>query len=666
MSNTQREHCSRRAYYSDSIAHFLSQSSDEIFGRIARSDPFSQTLDTQRNTWLKEIEILKDQLAKYSEGRILFEYMIPRMGRRVDVVILLQNIVFLLEFKCGDHEHKNSTYNQVYDYALDLKNFHKESRDKLLACIMVADKASARPCCINKVDNIIEPICCNDSDIRKNIEAICNKETEIGFDYEAWENSDYMPTPTIIEAAQALYNGHNVQEITRSDASASNLTTTTQAIQRIISYSKENRKKSICFITGVPGAGKTLVGLNLAIQNTDPTSGNHGVFLSGNQPLVTVLQEALARDKVKRDKEHGHKTTMAAARQATASFIQIIHKYRDFYIGNELLPPEHVAIFDEAQRAWNKENLVPFISQKRKIENFDYSEPEFLISTLDRHHDWAVIICLIGGGQEIHKGEAGMPEWFDSLRRRFKHWDVYVTPQLNDTEYRQARLWDDMIAELNIYEDNALHLATSLRSYRTPSTAAFVKALLNVNTDQAKQLYREIKDKYPIVVTRDLSKAKEWVKNISKGTTRYGLLASSGALRLKPEGIYSNNDFQIVEWFLADKDDVRSSYFMEETAKEFNIQGLELDYTIVAWDADLRFHQGEWTYNKFSGNKWTNIQKVEKQLYLKNAYRVLLTRARQGMVIFIPKGSKDDNTRKPEFYNELFAYLQSIGVQELS
>lgn len=655
----------KRAYYSESITNFLQRSNEEILGHINLSDTFSQTLDTQRYSWNKEIDILKKELLGIKEGQILFEYSIPRMGKRVDVIILHQNIVFLLEFKCGDTEYRRSTYNQLYDYALDLRNFHKESHNKLLACIMVSDKAPASPCSISKVDNIIEPIPCNASNIRQAIDAICARATEQTFNYEEWEYSNYMPTPTIIEAAQALYNGHDVHDITRCDAGAYNLTVTSAAINRIIAHSKQHHRKSICFVTGVPGAGKTLVGLNIAIQHSNVQAEEHAVFLSGNQPLITVLQEALARDKVTQDKRKGIKTTLGAARKATSSFIQIIHQYRDFYIGNELLPPEHVAIFDEAQRAWKKDQLLPFITLKRRIEDFDYSEPEFLISTLDRHKSWAVMVCLIGGGQEINRGEAGMPEWFDSLRRRFKHWDVYVTPQLNDTEYRQNREWGDMISNLNIYENPSLHLATSLRSYRTPNTAAFVKALLDVNINQAKALYEEIKDKYPIVITRELNKAKNWVKNISKGTTRYGLLASSGGLRLKAEGIYSNNEFKIAEWFLADKDDVRSSYYLEETAKEFNIQGLELDYTLVAWDADFRFHKGEWTYNKFTGNKWQAIRSEEKRLYLKNAYRVLLTRARQGMVIFIPKGSEEDVTRNPEFYNEVYIYFKQIGISEL-
>ena len=654
-----------RSYYSATIADFLRQSDREILGIIHANDISAETTIQQSNTWESEIAILKDQLRTFSDGRIIFEYTIPRMGKRVDTVVLYQNIVFLLEFKVGDREYRESTYDQVYDYALDLRNFQKESHDKLLACLMISTKALEQPCVINERNRIIEPICCNAENIAAAIESVAAQYDEPAFDYEAWENSEYLPTPTIVEAAQALYRGHNVHDITRSDAGAENLTVTTDEINRIIDYSKANHRKSICFVTGVPGAGKTLVGLNLAIQRSDAAAGEHAVFLSGNFPLVTVLQEALARDKVAQEKEAGRRLSKNDALRSTAAFIQIIHKYRDSFVGNEHVPPERVAIFDEAQRAWTKDMIAKFMQTKKGVANFEYSEPEFLISTMDRHQDWAVIICLVGGGQEINTGEAGLPEWFDSLRRAFPHWDVYITPQLNDEEYRREREWDDMIADLHIHENADLHLATSVRSFRTPDLAAFVKAVLDVDTDAAKDLYDRIKDKYPIVLTRDLSKAKEWVRNQCQGTTRYGLLASSGALRLKPEGIFVKNEISVANWFLNGKDDVRSSYYLEDVVSEFDIQGLELDYSIVAWDADFRFDGEQWTYNNFVGNRWMNVVSEDRKLYLKNAYRVLLTRARQGMVIFIPEGSDTDQTRNREWYNKTYEYLHAVGITEL-
>lgn len=652
-----------RSYYSATIAEFLQQSDSEILGIIHSNDISAETTIQQSNTWESEVQILKDQLRSFSDGRIIFEYTIPRMGKRVDTVVLYKNIVFLLEFKVGDKEYRQSTYDQVYDYALDLRNFQKESHNKLIVPIMVSTNAPRYQNTLTERERIIEPIRCNAQNLGVSIKYIAQQYNEPEFNYALWENSEYLPTPTIVEAAQALYRGHNVHEITRSDAGAENLTVTTGEINRIIEYSKSNGRKSICFVTGVPGAGKTLVGLNIAIQRSDAQQGEHAVFLSGNFPLVTVLQEALARDKVEQEKQHGGRISKSEAMRSTSAFIQIIHKYRDSFVGNDHVPPERVAIFDEAQRAWTEDMIAKFMQTKKGVANFEYSEPEFLISTMDRHQDWAVIICLVGGGQEINTGEAGLPEWFDSLRRAFPYWDVYITPQLNDEEYRREREWNDMISNLQIHENADLHLATSVRSFRTPDLAAFVKAVLDVDTDAAKELYSRIKDKYPIVLTRDLNKAKNWVREQCQGTTRYGLLASSGALRLKPEGIFVKNEVSVANWFLNGKDDVRSSYYLEDVVSEFDIQGLELDYSIVAWDADFRFDGEQWGYYNFSGSRWMNVASEDRKLYLKNAYRVLLTRARQGMVIFIPEGSDTDQTRKREWYDRTYKYLTDLGMR---
>ena len=654
-----------RAYYSAPLSDFLQQSTNEILGIIHTNDSSAETTIQQSNTWETEVTILKDQLRNLPDGRIIFEYTIPRMGKRVDVVVLTHNIVFLLEFKCGDTEYRQSTYDQVYDYALDLRNFQKESHDKLLVPMMISTRAPRYQNILTERDRIIEPIRCNAQNLGIAIEHIANQYGEPSFDYKAWEDSEYLPTPTIVEAAQALYRGHNVHDITRSDAGAENLTITTDEINRIIDHSKAHSRKSICFVTGVPGAGKTLVGLNIAIQRSDAQQGEHAVFLSGNFPLVNVLQEALARDKVEQEKQHGRRISKSAALRSTSAFIQIIHKYRDSFVGNHNIPPERVAIFDEAQRAWTHEMIEKFMATKKGVSPFPYSEPEFLISTMDRHQDWAVVICLVGGGQEINTGEAGLPEWFDALRRAFPDWDVYITPQLNDDEYRRGRSWLEMLSGLRTYERQELHLATSVRSFRTPDLAAFVKAVLDANTLEAQRLYQRIRDKYPIVITRDLRKAKSWVRDKCQGTTRYGLLASSGGLRLKPEGIFVKNEIHVANWFLNGKDDVRSSYMLEDVVSEFDIQGLELDYSIVAWDADYRYINGEWTYNNFVGNRWTNISSDERRLYLKNAYRVLLTRARQGMAIFVPSGSNEDPTRKHEWYDGIFEYLKLLGIPVL-
>lgn len=375
-----------RCYYSAAINDFLRQSDAEILGMLHSNNISADVTIQQNNAWESEIQILKSQLCDF-DGRIIFEYTIPRMGKRVDVIILHANIIFLLEFKCGDTEYRQSTCDQVYDYALDLRNFQKESHDKLIVPVVVSTKAPAVDCKICERERIIEPLYCNAENIADAIRAVTSRYHEPDFDYKNWEDSEYLPTPTIVEAAQALYRGHNVHDITRSDAGAENLTITTEEINRIIEHSKVNGRKAICFVTGVPGAGKTLVGLNIAIQRSDAQQGEHAVFLSGNYPLVTVLQEALARDKVEREKQGSDRISKKDALRSTTAFIQIIHKYRDSFVDNNNIPPERVAIFDEAQRAWTQNMIEKFMATKKGIPSFPYSEPEFLISTMNRHKD---------------------------------------------------------------------------------------------------------------------------------------------------------------------------------------------------------------------------------------------------------------------------------------
>ena len=469
-----------------------------------------------------------------------------------------------------------------------------------------------------------------------------------------------MPTPTIIEAAQVLYHGHNVEEISRNDASAINLTRTTKAISDIIDFTKQNNKKSICFITGVPGAGKTLAGLNIAIDRQQVAEDEHAIFLSGNGPLVEVLQESLARDDSTRNN-----TKKAEAMRKAKEFIQIIHHFRDDAISTTLAPIEKVAIFDEAQRAWDKTNLTNFMKRKKGVFDFDMSEPEFLINIMNRHSDWSVIICLIGGGQEINTGEAGLIEWFDSLRDKFSNWNVYVSDKISDHEYTRGKSVNSLIQGLNCKIVKDLHLSVSLRSFRSENVAGFVKDVLDVNVENAKQLLTQFKNDYPIYITRNLNKAKTWIINQAKGSERYGMIASSGAKRLRSYGIWVQNKVDAPTWFLNGKDDVRSSYFLEETATEFDIQGLELDWSILCWDANLRFNNGKFEYYNFIGSKWQNINKLENVLYLKNAYRVLMTRARQGFVIFVPEGNLKDITRQPEYYDGIYNYLVSLGIDIL-
>ena len=664
---------SARSYYSATIRDFLAVHENTIIGEMALQHPFDLNDPTKRS-WQEEIRILKRELKDMDDGHIAMEFKIPRMGKRVDAVIAYHGILFLLEFKDGDSNYRNNTFKQVLDYALDLKNFHSGSRDRFIVPIAVPTKA---PKCSLKIqkypDGVFYPIGVNHMQIGTTIRAVAEKYAQSELDYEAWENTEYMPTPTIIEAAQALYRNHNVTEITRSDAGAQNLNLTTEEIKRIVAYSKANNRKSIIFVTGVPGAGKTLVGLNLANEFHNSDLEEHAVFLSGNLPLVTVLQEALARDKQQREQEENQrKISKEDALREVKSFIQIIHHYRDEYVGNNRCPTDRVAIFDESQRAWTKEEIASFMARKKGVKNFTYSEPEFLIQTMDRRSDWAVIVCLVGGGQEINKGEAGLPEWFDALRRSFPHWDAYAAPNLNDSEYLRGRTWSELVSGVNLTILNGLHLAISMRSFRSENVPLLVKQILDNDTAEAQDTFKEILNQYPIRITRDLDKAKKWVKEMARANERYGLFASSKAARLKPRGVYyakNRSSISPENWFLNPEDDIRSSYFLEVVASEFETQGLELDYAIVAWDADLRIENGKWAHYQMSNRRtppnWSKIGSENNITYLTNAYRVLLTRARQGFIIYIPEGVDDDATRKHQFYDPTFNYLKSIGIPEI-
>ena len=563
----------KRSYYSNDIQSFLNQDNYSIFGEITTNDQFSAE-DLQKNTWNREIEILKRELSQFLDGYIIFEYTIPRIGNRIDNIVIYKGIIFLLEFKVGEKKYPSYAIEQVTDYAFDLSCFHKESHNRLLVPILISTKAHSvkQEIRISK-DNVLETICCNEYEISKYITEVSLKFIQDEIIPNDWINSLYMPTPTIIEAAQALYLGHNVEDISRNDASAKNLNQTTKAINKIIDYSKAHNRKSICFITGVPGAGKTLAGLNIAVERRKIAEDEHAVFLSGNGPLVDVLQEALARDDAKRN----HISRKEASRKVK-EFIQIIHHFRDDAISVDTPPVEKVAIFDEAQRAWDKQNLTDFMKKKKHIEDFNMSEPEFLISILNRHNDWATIICLIGSGQEINKGEsAGIYGWFDSLRNNYPNWDIYVSDKITDDEYSKGHNFAEMTKNMNVNIIEDLHLAVSLRSFRSENVSNFVKALLDVDIDTAKRLYEQFNNDYPVFVTRNLHKAKLWVRSQAKGSQRYGLTASSGAKRLRKYGIWVQNKIEATNWFLNGKNDVRSSFHLEETATEFDIQGLELD-----------------------------------------------------------------------------------------
>lgn len=707
-----------RCLYDSEIRTFLQQEKETLLGILCEGY-HGAALTTTREAWVAEIELLKNALRpwKDSKDHIIFEYDIPRLGKRIDTVLLLKGIIFCLEFKVGESSILESDVDQVLDYALDLKNFHKYSQDKLIVPILIATQYGSSTSFIQKSvydDRVVNPLVTGKNGISNLIsEVLWTFPNEAPIN-KNWIISPYAPTPTIIEAARSLYESHSVEDITRHEADNVTTDRTISYIMDVIKRSKENGEKSICFVTGVPGAGKTLVGLDVAVkqtyQDSDAPSLEEGaVYLSGNGPLVAVLNEALAKDNYEKCKRRGERKKLSDSKREVGKFIQIIHRYRDNMLAKiknpvengilEIDPSkaieiegagygevEHVAIFDEAQRSWTHKRLADYLKRggtygnKLKVPNFPMSEAAFLIWSLDRRKDWATIVCLVGGGQEINTGEAGISEWIRALNTSFPHWKIYISPQLKEAEYAEGMVNELLQGNKNVTYSESLHLSVSLRSYRAEKLSSFVHALLELDA-KAPSIYAEIKDKYPIMLTRDMEKAKRWLHEKVRGSERTGVLITKEAARYKPLGIHvlESDDDNAVHWFLEDKTDIRSSNYLEDAATEIQVQGLELDYTCVFWDADMRYENGRWRFYRFNRQtRWDELtasseSKQEQMKYMLNAYRVLLTRARAGMVICVPEGNGhtttsgfwEDSTRIPEYYDGTYSYLRSLGIEEI-
>lgn len=651
-----------RYYYAAPIERFLASSSETILGELTDRSEFDIRSE-QRDAWRAQLLVLRQALAQ-TPGTVVLEYSIPRMGGRIDALVLTPERIFVIEFKVGATTFESAYFDQVHDYALDLQYFHLPSHHISLVPVVVATAAKHRH---RKQNDFLDrgqpaqPVWARPDDLAEVLREFRAHPEPTPIDADEWLCGSYNPTPTIVEAAVALYAGHSVDEIARHEA-GDNLVHTTSTIDEIIETSRAQSRKSICFVTGVPGAGKTLVGLDIANKHTDRSAENYSVFLSGNGPLVKVVTEALARDAVSRARDRGERLTKKEATACVKQFVQNVHHFRDSCLRDPKPPIEHVALFDEAQRAWNLEQTAKFMRSKKGRLDFDMSEPEFLISCLDRHSDWATIVCLIGSGQEINTGEGGVSEWVRALDR-FPGWRLYASPSLKSVD-RSAYERIAANASMQVSYQESLHLRSSMRSFRSENMSELVRALLDLDSE-AKRLRETCCERFPVVLTRDVNRAKRWVKERAKGSERYGVVVSSAAQRLRPFGVHVKAPIDEINWFLDGKDDVRSSYYLEDVATEFHIQGLEIDYTCLIWDADLRHGPTGWQQWSFKGSKWQRIKSPERRRYQINAYRVLLTRARQGMVIVVPEGSVDDPTRLPEYYDSTYRYLEGIGFEVL-
>lgn len=656
-----------KAYYCNSIPGFLNDKSASIIGQLVRHS--FEVNKEQSDAWDNQISQLQAKLEECGvEGDIIFEYDIVRLGKRIDVILLIKHMVFSLEFKNGKNTFVAQDAQQAEDYAIDIKNFHKESEDLYVCPILIATKAPNY-----KKEQSID--CYPDKQIflqRENMDTFTPKLTSIidrygddeAIDFEKWFNSPYHPTPTIIAAAVEAYTSHDISQIAQSEAGQENIDECEKEIEKVINYARDNHKKCVCFVTGVPGAGKTLVGLDVVAKNMNKGKDNLSVYLSGNGPLVEVLREALKRS-VKEKMAKESKAVKRETETAINTLIQSSFSFKKDNAKSELPTPEHIMIFDEAQRVWDENKMT---SKHEKDPDMSVSEPHLLFRIMDRHEQWAVMICLVGLGQDIYDGEVGINEWFCCGIDDYTNWEMFYSPAIfSQTEDKNIDK-DKILSCERCHQVESLHLKTSVRSFRADKQCQFVDYLLDNNPYEAGMVYKQIKDKYPVFITRDIEVAKKWAKKQVRGSQRCGVLACSSAQRLKPEGIYVPKDIDVKNWFLAPSDDLRSSNMMEVVASEFKVQGLEIDWAVLCWDADLRRKNNEWDHYYFHGTKWLHRNKEEQKRYLVNSYRVLLTRARQGMVIFVPHGvdPEEDQTRDYKFYDGIFEYLRSCGIHELN
>ena len=575
------------AYYSSKIANFLLDPDTLVIGSLAEANTkanFLQLESAAIEAWRNELTLLRTALSEVIEAEpdaiswgMLLEFPIPRRQRRTDLILLARDVVFVIEFKLTHSDL--SAIRQVEDYALDLVDFHEPSRNLVLVPVLVAPSIRLMRSAIQDSPQPVRSVeVCIPADFGKLILNAFRANTDPlrnCIDMLQWDRGIYRPVPTIIEAAQFIFANMEVREIAHSASGSHNLTDTVDALFNVMSTARQTKKKTICFVTGVPGSGKTLAGLR-AVH--DPRNGNElgtdPTFLSGNGPLVRILREALTRDFARREKLSRQKV-----RRKVETLIQNIHSFAKYHWEEDpsAIPNERVIVFDEAQRAWNAER------NQRKF-NRPISEPAMILRIMDRHKDWAVIVALVGGGQEIHDGEAGLAEWGRALANEFPHWLVVASSEAlrGGSSVSGAALFESGNAtSAAIQENNNLHLRVSTRSYKSTAITEWSNAFLKGKLREANNVLLGVAD-FPIVITRSLSLARKWLHAQTRGTARCGLVASSGAARLRAEGLETSTAFHreypYQYWFLNSPEDVRSSNQLEVLATEFEIQGLELDW----------------------------------------------------------------------------------------
>lgn len=665
------------AFYRATVADFLADDPSRILGvLVSRSaqQGFTDLKQRQTRAWERQITALRATAAELTvilpasgQWGLLLEYPIPRRQKRIDAVLLAAEVILCVEFKTEEREHPAQARQQAEDYALDLRDFHEESRNRRIVPVAVSLRAGVPPASARASESeLVRPaLATNGDELARVLAEAFAVETRGGaqIDVARWDASAYRPVPTIIEAAESLFAGHDVREIAHSHAGATNLTATSTRLLEVIREAQTQRRKVVCFVTGIPGAGKTLAGLNVVHNPSLRREGRApGVFLSGNGPLVKIVRAAIERDFKRREREKG-------ATRTSGTFIQNVHEFvRDSLAKPDKPPAENVVIFDEAQRAWDAK-------QNEKKTGREESEPQTVLGIMDRHNDWAVLVALVGGGQEINVGEAGLSEWGRTIRDHFPHWQIAVSPSalVGDASVAGHRLFaDGERGTTVVHEEPTLHLDVNLRAYRVQKLIQWVNAVLAGDAAEAKTLVSNLEE-FPLAMTRDLAVARAWLRERTRGLRRCGLVASSGAIRLRADGLELSSGFRLgnrdlfVNWFLNQPPDIRSSNQLEIAASEFECQGLELDWVGVCWGGDLSIDASSstWLFRQFAGTKWQAVATPIDRAYLLNTYRVLLTRAREGSIVWVPRGNAGDETRTPQFFDATADFLRNCGLIEL-
>lgn len=665
-------------YYSNRVGEFLQSEDEAVVGQLSlkQAEHFREIQDRQLDAWRQLVMLLKTSLARAAASHsavmawgLVIEFPLLRLQKRLDVVLLAGRTVCVLEFKVGGENYPAADMRQVEDYALDLRDFHAPSeRLRIWPVLCATDAPSSALTTIQ--DGVGAVVTCNTAGLAGVMAALAadqRQRDDDQLDHKEWEAGMYRPVPSIVQAAELLFAKHDVKEIASAASNPENLGATTEALISIIERARRNSEHIVAFVTGVPGSGKTLVGLN-AVHDERFSSGGQqpGAYLSGNSPLVRVLREALSEDEARRTGRR-----KADARRLVAAQVQTLMDFlREYLKAHEAAAPvDHVIIFDEAQRAWDA------AYGKQKF-NRAKSEASIFLEIMGRHEDWAVIIALVGGGQEINRGELGLSEWGKAIAEEHlgsiaRKWIAMVSPEVISGGEATAwqRLFDGEVpswAEI----DPHLHLAASVRSYKCEALPRWVNAILAA--DQAKA--RGIADAtaaFPVYITRDLDVARAWLRQNTRGQRRCGLVASSGAKRLRAEGLGvslgADNLDGVAHWFLRQPGDLRASYALEVTANEYACQGLELDYVGVCWGGDLIWDRaaGVWVPRRLNGTTWQKVGEPDSRSWIINKYRVLLTRARLGTVIWVPRGDRHDTTRPPQRYDEIADAMSAAGAHQI-